>query len=78
MTLLAFQDEKTTCEVAEFFGLKRSDAEAALQRCDKCHPKLTPVIPNRAEGPVRNLLLTSRERSTPPTKGREGHEFHSC
>jgi hypothetical protein len=28
-----------------------------FERCDKPTPSLTNVIPNRAEGPVRNLLV---------------------
>jgi hypothetical protein len=42
---------------------------------------LSIVIPNRAKGPVRNLLsilFCLRVPQTPSEKDREGHEFHSC
>ena len=53
---------------------------AALQRCENSHsPPTTPVIPNRAECPVRNLLSTlltaphrrHPERSRPSSGARD-------
>jgi hypothetical protein len=47
-----------------------------FQLCDQFAPNLTDVIPNRAEGPVRNLLLIFPAlQPTLPARNREGHEF---
>jgi len=59
-----------------FRGGIRSDlflGGAALQRCDKASLKFNLVIPNRAEGPVRNLLLTllaARKTARKPGRAR--------